>query len=637
MKAAKEMGNFKSFWSTNESGSVSIAFGVVFIMIAGAAAAAVDLSSAHNRRSDLQRSADGAVLAGAARQDMEMAEVEQLALASLKDSDLLGTPVATAARDNDGKVTIEITAQSRTRILSILGWSSVEVFAESAAAFVPAPGKLEVALVLDTTQSMADDMGQLRSSAQELTDTLFDIGGENVKISVVPYVASVNIGNGSTQMAWMDTAGGSTFHGYSQRGWDITKCTAPSSSTDDGSSSGSTGPACHTSCGCPGTPACGGGSDGASLGGGNAIKYAGGVLQELFGTAVADAGALPYPTPDPASCPIKNPVQVNYFDILDAIPNAEWGGCVEARPAPYDVTDAGPDDDGALTRFVPYFWPDEADWYGDDSGIEWENDYVDDAAAGPVFDDTIAEFPTWSGRRRVNVYKYNDVASDDYDIVETGADRKGPNRACPDPMLPLTSDETAVSAKIAGLTHRNGGGTITSEGLMWGWRALSPGAPFTEGVDYDDETRKIVILMSDGANSVIARNDGSGVPQDETLGDYTAYGFGEEFDQNWPSRGLIDTSSNTSTSYFDQVRAALNERTAQACSNIKAAGIEDNRVEIYTVLVGDSDAATEEVLASCATTRENHYKEISSIGSLEDAFGEVVNTITSQGSSRLVN
>jgi Flp pilus assembly protein TadG len=632
------MRDFKTFWSGRQEGSVSIAFGVVFVMIAGAAAAAVDLSSAHNRRSEIQRVADTAVLAGAARQEMEIAAIEELALAGLQNTNFVGVPTVAAARETDGKVTIEITAQSRTPILAILGWNSVEVFAESAARFVPAPGKLEVALVLDTTQSMADDMGVLRSSAQELSDTLFDIGGENVKISVVPYVASVNVGNGNAQLAWMDTAGASTFHGYSQRAWDITQCNAPpSENTTETGDEEETGPSCYSSCGCPGTPVCGGGSDGASLSGGNAIKYAGGVLQELFGTSAADAGSLPYPTPDPSSCPIKNPPEINYFDIFDSIPNTDWMGCVEARPAPYDVTDAAPDADGALTRFVPYFWPDEADWYGDDANIDWENDYVDDAAAGPVFDPATSEFPTWSGRRRVNVYKYNDVAADDYDIVETGADWKGPNRAWPDPMLPLTSSKETVAAKIAGLTHRNGGGTITSEGLMWGWRALSPGAPFTEGVDYDDETRKIVIVMSDGANSVIARNDASGVPSDETLGDYTAYGFAEEFDQKWPSRGLIDTSSNTSTPYFDQIRNALNERTAQACSNIKAAGTEDNRVEIYTVLVGDSDTATEEVLASCATTRENHYKEVASMGSLEEAFSEVVTTIASKGSARLVN
>jgi len=621
-------------WFFDRRGSVSLASGFVFVLMAVGVGGAVDFSNAVNRRVDLQRSADAAALAGAARPEMEVQAIKELALSGVDTSALLGSPTAVVSRSNDGNVSVTIDAYSATSLLSIVGWSGVDIQAESSAAFVPAGGgKIEVALVLDTTQSMANDMDTLRTSAQQLANKLFSVGGENVKISVVPYVASVNIGNGVAQMAWMDTAGQSTYHGYSQRGWDITRCLPTGPTDDDDDDSGSS---CYGACGCPGTPACGGGDDGASLKTGGAIKYAGGMLEELLGASAVMAGTLPYPTPDPNSCPLKNPPQINYFDIFDALPDTEWMGCVEARPAPYDVTDAGPDADGHLTRFVPYFWPDEADWYGDDSSVTWENDYVDDEAAGPVFDDTIAEFPTWSGRRRVNVYKYNDVAVADLDIVETGSDRKGPNRACPDPILPLTNSSSAISSKISGLTHRNGGGTIISEGVMWGWRALSPGAPFSEGVDYDNETRKIVIVMSDGANGVIARNSGSGPAADETLGDYTAYGFAEEFDQDWPSRELIDTSIDTTTLYFDQVRQVLNEKTAQACANVKAAGTEDNPVEIYTVLVGDSDDMTEEVMASCATTRSKHYKSVSEMSALTQAFEEVAFEIGGKGSSRLV-
>jgi hypothetical protein len=47
-------------------------------------------------------------------------------------------------------------------------------------------------------------------------------------------------------------------------------------------------------------------------------------------------------------------------------------------------------------------------------------------------------------------------------------------------VLPLTTQKAAVLDKVRSLKHWNGGGTINSEGVMWGWRVLSPTAPFTE-------------------------------------------------------------------------------------------------------------------------------------------------------------
>ena len=621
---------FRSFWCVRPEGGTAISIGLVFAMTAGAVGAAVDYSSAHNRRSDVQRAADAAALAGAANPDMTIQAIKDLAAWDVAQAPSFENAVVSAERGTDGIVTVEIRGDSKTYILGIVGVNGVEVSAESKAAYVPLRGgKLEVALVLDTTESMADDMAQLRSAAKDLADSLFEIGGdENVKVSVVPYVASVNIGSGGEQMAWMDTAANAPYHSQEMRDRTLTNCRADDAAAPS-SGGGTNPPSCWDACGCPGTPACGGGSDGASLIGNDATRYAGSLLQSLLGSPAA-ASPLPHPAPDPESCPVRTPDKINYFDLYDAIPNADWMGCVEARPAPLDVTDVAAGADPA-SRFVPYFWPDEVDYLDDK---EWANNYIDDTL-GPVLNDDIQFIPAWSGRNRVNIWKYDDATM--ADISESSPDVSGPNRSCPDPMLRLTADADIVDAKISSLTHRKGGGTIISEGLMWGWRALSPGAPFSEGVQYDDETRKIIIILSDGANQVIARNKSDGSPGDETLGDYTAYGFAHEYNQDWPSRGLIDTSADTSTPYFDQVRVFLNERTASACANVKSAGTDRNKIEIYTVLVGDSDADTEEVMASCATTRSNHYKEVSNMQSLQETFEEVGSQIAGSGSSRLVN
>jgi hypothetical protein len=56
--------------------------------------------------------------------------------------------------------------------------------------------------------------------------------------------------------------------------------------------------------------------------------------------------------------------------------------------------------------------------------------------------------------------------------------------ACPGELLRLTSNRSTVLSKISCLKHWNGGGTISSEGIMWGWRTLSPRAPFADGAAY---------------------------------------------------------------------------------------------------------------------------------------------------------
>ena len=78
-----------------------------------------------------------------------------------------------------------------------------------------------------------------------------------------------------------------------------------------------------------------------------------------------------------------------------------------------------------------------------------------------------------------NPFKYrNNSAS----LDTSPPDTRGPNRGCPTPIVPLTTNESTVQTNIAAMRHWSGGGTNQAEGLAWGWRVLSPTAPFTEGV-----------------------------------------------------------------------------------------------------------------------------------------------------------
>ena len=60
------------------------------------------------------------------------------------------------------------------------------------------------------------------------------------------------------------------------------------------------------------------------------------------------------------------PSTTNNFTLLNSLKTSSgdavtWGGCVEARPMPYDVTDDAPSVGSPSTLFVPMFAPDEPD------------------------------------------------------------------------------------------------------------------------------------------------------------------------------------------------------------------------------------------------------------------------------------
>jgi len=57
-----------------------------------------------------------------------------------------------------------------------------------------------------------------------------------------------------------------------------------------------------------------------------------------------------------------------------------------------------------------------------------------------------------------------------------------------------------MKSLIAGLA--TSGETYLPSGLLWGWRALTPVAPFTEAASSPDNTTSIMIFMTDGFNTL---------------------------------------------------------------------------------------------------------------------------------------
>jgi hypothetical protein len=170
--------------------------------------------------------------------------------------------------------------------------------------------------------------------------------------------------------------------------------------------------------------------------------------------------------------------------------------------------------------------------------------------------------------------------------ISVGGIPAGPNFMCTTNALsPLTTSQSDITLAINNQLAQ--GATNITSGIMWGWRILSPSAPFTEGRAYaDGDNQKILIVMTDGANTYYPNNS-----MVESW--YGAWGY--------TVKDHLETgSSSPSTS---TLVSKMNERTALACENVKAADI-----WIYTIAFEVSDTDTLDMMEACATLPEMAFQ-----------------------------
>jgi Flp pilus assembly protein TadG len=333
------------------------------------------------------------------------------------------------------------------------------------------------------------------------------------------------------------------------------------------------------------------------------------------------------------------PSTTNNFTLFSSLKTSSgaavtWGGCVEARPMPYDATDDASTGDPS-TLFVPMFAPDEPDnWTATTStcsdstsgsssytgsgssrryncapiGTKSYNNYLPDAGTSTTC--SMVTNANWTcssgnancggantGKSEEDAFAGKSIPSSLNCKYGTAANKAtvanltvggipgGPNFMCTSaPILPLSSDKTTIKNAINAMTAQ--GATGVGEGAAWGWRALSPSEPLTGGRGYGvANNTKVMVLMTDGQNTYY--------PNSKFLKSwYDIYGYVER-----NHLGTTSTSSSTLTQFMDQ-------RTLQICNNIKATGI-----IIYTVafqIPGDQASALA-LLNSCASDQDKYF------------------------------
>ncbi|GAB5507132.1 MAG: pilus assembly protein [Rhizobiaceae bacterium] len=639
----------------DKAGNYAIAVVTALVPLMGGMAMAVDYAGLNRERQAVLNALDAAGIATArhivtgASEEAVLAYAKDFFEANLGPVDPGDTVLSVDLPSNEaGGGTLKLSATLDYKpyffpvFQNLMNRESATSIRSGAETEIRLKNTLEVALVLDNSGSMdftGSGSGEkrinlLKVAAKQLIDTLALQAAQikqvekPVQFGLVPFAASVNVGPEMSGEAWIDTAGISPVH---HENFDWSTLTDPT----------------------------------------RYAQKAGGVWYKRGEGWVADADTIlsrfslfkDMQQVDSrewvatgsewictryrgnGTCRSGYWKETGYWD--ETIGSfASWQGCVESRPYPYNVTDTVPDAGlselgsvygDAATLFVPMFAPDEA-------GDRWatEEDSSPDSYSAPNNWWNDGTEAASAATRQANMAKYFEVRP----YGATSSYGTGPNYSCTtNPITPLTdvSTETGITAvKDAIDAMQPSGATNVPEGLAWGWRVVSSGAPFTEGRDDSEKGNdKIVIVLTDGVNTYYTPGSLGYSDSASNKSTYSAYGYaGVGYDGGSTSRLMMGTSGLGLYDYSNSnYTAALNQQLTSVCAGAKAAGVIVMTVSL-DLSTGDSgENQAIEALKACASDsrfrKDPNNPDLpaklywnATGGSLADTFREIGNELS---------
>ena len=180
-----------------------------------------------------------------------------------------------------------------------------------------------------------------------------------------------------------------------------------------------------------------------------------------------------------------------------------------------------------------------------------------------------------------------------YDDGNSGAAYDYTKYGCPvASVLPLTNNLNDARAKVSELAAK--GRTYMPIGLMWGWRTLDPRLPYSESASTEGTRKQILVLMTDGGNSVYQSSA-------------TPYHGGHYH--------LLDTKELPKA----QVAGPADDRTADICESIKT----QTNIAVYTIAFDIDDDDIIDLIRGCASGAGNFYEADADGSSLSLAFQSI--------------
>jgi Flp pilus assembly protein TadG len=626
----------------DRGGNVAPIFALAMVPVIGFVGAAVDYSRAASARTSMQSALDATALflsreaKGLSPEQVSQKGQEYFnSIFSSKDAKNVNLTTTFSGDGADFTVKVSATANVDTTIARVLGQDQMPI--RSSAEVVWGMKRLEVALVLDNTTSMASQsrMVELKKATKSLIETLQKASQKpgDVKIAIIPYGTDVNVGTTYVNASWLEWGDGNEAESKGRwkdvppifKSWYDSSTNAYENRRDwhfagPGDScpltSGDHGFGCaNTTNGLPSATNNGTSSTIPSSG-----NYAG----------------LICPSRDSGSRWTSSQQMQQAGVLTDRYYNGCWNSMQRDFANWYPVRTGSSASCGSVpssqcycsgsgSSRVCYFAPDSS-WQsvavgssmscgGLSSSIcECKNQTANNnntrVCKRKSFDHVWrpSENMTLTAAQRqdpINVRatpqpsaRWNGCVRDrdqNYDVSDTtpasAATRFQPVQAgnCEGSsglasVMPLTNNWSALKDKADALNTGNSGGTPVrytniTIGLAWGWHALFNNEPLDQAEQPKDDLDKVIILMTDGDNT-----------------------------QNRWNR-------------YDVNNSAIDARTELACSNFKAT----LGVKLYTVRLMEGNEA---LLKNCATKADMYYN-VQQSSDLNAVFSSIAKNLAS--------
>lgn len=199
-----------SIW-TDTRGGTAIIWAVSVLPLLVCAGAAMDFSQNRAQSAEVQAAIDHTALAVARfaldNEDVSDADLDAFAQRYFESNSLEISGYTIGSVDvnrADNRFDVEVGGHGPTSLLALAGINQLPISAAAAAELSPEQSPLEIALVLDSSDSMSGSrMDTLQSAATNMINTLVVEDG-HVKMAIVPFNLGVNVGEGMRGASWLD-------------------------------------------------------------------------------------------------------------------------------------------------------------------------------------------------------------------------------------------------------------------------------------------------------------------------------------------------------------------------------------------------------------------------------------------------
>ena len=597
---------------TDERGVFAVIFGLMAIVLIAMAGAVVDYTSIEQARTRAQTALDAAALGlqpdvfdTPTPTDQSFIDKAQLLLEErLGDNSI--TPIVEDAEINVRDGTLELTASINvpTAFVALIGIAHVRAHLVSEATRKRL--NLEVVMVLDNSGSMSSSsrMVKLKEAAISATKIMFDDEETqpNVFVGIVPFTQFVNVGTANKTASWMSQTGASSF---SHLNFDNDDNEDTEFKVDDDND--------------PSTAAVWATVDRWALFDAANNESWSGCVEARFTPYDTDDTEPDDATPDTMFQPVFAP---DAPTVSNYISNDNPAACYARGSCNWVYVRRGCNSSGSTCTGTTTTTATYTARYGEittsirtspaTTPVDVCNCTTLPTDANRITSNSNNTTSTGSGTNRTRTQTWKctytfDIGASYANLSANELQQRlckyagasfsgtGPNTAnCPAAeILPMTNVRATIDARITAMVAD--GSTNIAQGAIWGFHAISPTEPLTEGREYDEATSKVLIIMTDGQNNP----DYAPYPpatDSRIVGNNSWSAWGYRINKRLLTES---TTPKDSLATEAEVIAEIDRRTVESCDNAKAAGI-----KVYTIGL-TAPTALKPILRSCASPTED--------------------------------